>query len=102
MSNIFDFPPPRPKPQQTHGLEITEYTLTIGGDDYRVRRAADKETQGGFVTISDAEGNAVLVFSASFPSDHIALLIVAWRAGHARGLARGRSESISIIPECAP
>ena len=102
MDNVINFrnEKPKPKPEQgSHGPEISEYTLTIGGDDYRVRRAADRETQGCFVTISDHAGKPVLVFSSTFPSDHIAQLIVAWRAGHKQGLARGRREGISIIPD---
>jgi len=77
MDNVINFrnEKPKPKPEQgSHGLEISEYTLTIGGDDYRVRRAADRETQGCFVTISDHAGKPVLVFSSTFPSDHIAQL----------------------------
>lgn len=101
MSNVINFRSEKQHPKPD-ALEISEHVLTVGGDDYRVRRAADRETQRGFVTISDAEGKVVLIFTATFPSDHIALLIVAWRAGHTRGLACGRSESISIVPEDMP
>lgn len=98
MSNIFDFPP---QPKKVRGLEISESVLTIGGDDYRVRRAAEPETQRGFVTVSDADGKAVLVFSASFPAEHIGQLLVGWRAGFQQGRANGRQEGISIVPGAA-
>jgi hypothetical protein len=59
---------------------------------YRVRRAVDRDMQGGFVTIKDS-GDAVLVFSASFPDQHVHQLIVAWRTGERQGLDRGRREA---------
>jgi hypothetical protein len=81
-----------PVAQET--MEISEYSLTVGDDLYRVRRAVERDTQGGFVTIHDSCGKPVLVFSASFPAAHIGQLIVAWRAGYGQGLGRGRREAI--------
>jgi hypothetical protein len=73
-------------------LEISEYSLKVGGELYRVRRAVDRDMQGGFVTIKDS-GDAVLVFSASFPDQHVHQLIVAWRTSERQGLDRGRREA---------
>jgi hypothetical protein len=74
-------------------MEISEYSLAVGDDLYRVRRAVERDTQAGFVTIKDATGKPVLVFSARFPDEHIGTLVVAWRTGHRQGLARGRREA---------
>ena len=52
-------------------LEISEYSLKVGGELYRVRRAVDRDMQGGFVTIHDSCGKPVLVFSAAFPDEHV-------------------------------
>jgi hypothetical protein len=75
-------------------LAISEHTLTVAGDIYAVRRAVDADTQRGFVTICDESGAMILVFSATFPTEHIATLIIAWRAGHSQGLERGRRAGI--------
>lgn len=74
-------------------LSISTYSLLIGGDLYRVRRAVDEDKRG-FVTIVDGNGHAVLVFSASFPDERVGMLIFAWRAGYDQGLGRGRREAI--------
>jgi hypothetical protein len=71
---------------------VSTYSLLIGGEIYRVRRAVERDTKCGFVTIHDSCGKPVLVFSAAFPSEHIGQLIVAWRAGHGQGRERGRRE----------
>jgi hypothetical protein len=76
-------------------LEISEYSLTVGDGLYRVRRAVERDTQGGFVTIHDSCGKPVLVFSAAFPDEHVHQLIVGWRAGHKQGLERGRRQGRS-------
>jgi hypothetical protein len=81
----------KPKPPP---LEITKYSLNVGGEIYGVRRAVDADTQRGFVTICDEGGAMILVFSSTFPNEHIATLIIAWRAGHSRGLERGRRAGI--------
>ena len=73
-------------------MEISEYSLEVGDGLYRVRRAVERDTKAGFVTIHDAAGRSVLVFSASFPGEHIRQLMVAWRAGYGHGRERGRSE----------
>jgi hypothetical protein len=73
-------------------MEISGYSLDVGGGHYRVRRAVERGTQVGFVTIHDATGRPVLVFSASFPAAHIGQLIVAWRTGNRQGLERGPRE----------
>jgi hypothetical protein len=75
-------------------LESSEYSLTVGDENYRVRRAVDRDTQRGFVTIVDEAGKALLVFSSSFPDEHVSQLIVGWRAGHKQGLDRGRLDGI--------
>lgn len=80
------------------GLSISEWSLTVGDADYRVRRSVEAGTQRGFVIISDSDGVSVLVFSASFPDEHIAQLIVGWRAGFKQGRKLGRQEGISIVP----
>lgn len=72
---------------------VSTYSLLIGGEIYRVRRAVERDTKCGFVTIHDSCGKPVLVFSASFPDAHIGQLIVAWRTGNRQGLERGRRES---------
>jgi hypothetical protein len=69
---------------------ISQHSLPFGDEVYNVRRAVDRETKRGFVTISDGAGRAVLVFSARYPN--IQQLIVGWRAGYTRGLERGRRE----------
>jgi hypothetical protein len=86
----------RPKAAKPEPLSISEYPLTVGDEIYHVRSALDSETRRGFVTIHDNDGRAVLVFSSSFPDEHISQLIVAWRAGHKQGLDRGRAEGIEI------
>jgi hypothetical protein len=79
-----------PVAQET--MEISEYDLNVGGDLYRVRRAVDRETKAGFVTIVDSAGKPVLVFSSRFPDEHVGTLVVAWRTGNRQGLERGRRE----------
>ena len=79
---------PMPEP-----MLVSTYSLLIGGEIYRVRRAVERDTKCGFVTIHDSCGKPVLVFSASFPDAHIGQLIVAWRTGNRQGLERGRHES---------
>jgi hypothetical protein len=73
-------------------MEISEYSLDVGDGVYRVRRAVERDTQAGIVMIYDATGKAVLVFSASYPAEHIHQLIVGWRAGYRHGRERGRRE----------
>jgi hypothetical protein len=90
-SNVISIRTGKPKPPP---LAISEHTLTVDGDTYAIRRAVDAGTQRGFVTISDDSGAMILVFSATFPREHIATLIIAWRAGHARGIERGRRDGI--------
>jgi hypothetical protein len=79
-------------PAEPEAMEISEYSLAVGDDLYRVRRAVEPDTQAGFVTIHDSCGKPVLVFSAAFPSEHIHRLIVGWRTGNRQGLERGRRE----------
>jgi hypothetical protein len=57
--------------------------------------SVERDTKGGFVTIVDDAGKAVLVFSASYPDEHVHQLIVGWRAGYRRGLERGRREVVA-------
>jgi hypothetical protein len=85
-SNVVSIRTGEPKPEP---LQVTEYSLTVGEESYRVRRAVDRDTQRGFVTIFDDAGAAILVLSASFPSEHIYQLIVGWRTGYRQGLVRG-------------
>jgi hypothetical protein len=49
-------------------MEIGEYSLQVGDELYRVRRAVETDTRGGFVTIKDSCGTPVLVFSARYPT----------------------------------
>ena len=73
-------------------LEISETSMTVGDELYRVRRAVDRDTKRGFVTIIDDAGTAIIVLSSSFPHAHIHQLIVGWRTGYGIGLDRGRRE----------
>ncbi|MGM4916239.1 hypothetical protein [Tardiphaga sp. 813_E8_N1_3] len=90
-SNVISIRTGKPK---SPPLTVSEHTLTVAGDTYTVRRAVDADTQRGFVTICTEGGAMILVFSATYPREHIATLIIAWRAGHARGLERGRRDGI--------
>lgn len=73
-------------------LEISVTSLTVGDELYRARRAVDRDTKRGFVTIIDDTGTAIMVLSSSFPEQHISQLIVGWRTGYRIGLERGRRE----------
>jgi ribose 1,5-bisphosphokinase PhnN len=73
-------------------LLISEFSVPFGDEVYTVRRAVDRETKRGFVTIYDSDRRAVLVFSSRYPDELIHQLIVGWRAGYTRGLERGRRE----------
>ena len=92
-ATVVDLRPAAAKPSP---LSISEYSLTVGDEIYHVRSALDSETHRGFVTIHDNDGRAVLVFTSSFPAEHISQLIVAWRAGHRLGLDRGRAQGIEF------
>ena len=88
MDNVVFLKPDKSKP----ALSVSTYSLPFGDEIYSVRRAVDRDTQNGFVTISDGAGRAILVFSARYPDQLIHQLIVGWRAGYTRGLERGRRE----------
>jgi hypothetical protein len=90
MTNVINLPG---QPE----MEISEYSLSVGDELYRVRRAVEPDTKGGFVTIKDGAGVTVLVFSARFPDEHIHQLIVAWRTGRSHGLYRGRREILESV-----
>ena len=92
-ATVVDLRPAAAKPDP---LTISEYSLTVGDEIYHVRSALDSDTRRGFVTIHDNDGRAVLVFTSSFPEEHISQLIAGWRAGHRQGLDRGRAEGIEI------
>jgi hypothetical protein len=94
MTNVINLPgQPEPSP-----MEISEYSLSVGDELYRVRRAVELDANGGgFVIIYDSAGQQVLVFSARFPDEHIHQLIVAWRTGRSHGLHRGRRESLESV-----
>jgi hypothetical protein len=76
---------------------VSTHSLLIGGEIYRVRRAVERDTKCGFVTIHDSCGKPVLVFSAAFPPEHVGTLVVAWRTGRSQGLERGRRESLESV-----
>jgi hypothetical protein len=77
---------PKPEP-----LDIREYKIQINEDVYGVRRAVDRETKAGLLTITDDEGRAVLVRGAQIPDEFVADLIEAWRVGRNRGRFEGRN-----------
>lgn len=77
---------------ERQGVVVTERQIKVVDDDYRVRRVVATETGRGFATIYDAAGKARLIFSSTFPNQHVAQLIVAMRAGYEQGLERGRRE----------
>jgi hypothetical protein len=77
---------PKPEP-----LDIREYKIQINEDVYGVRRAVDRETKAGLLTITDDEGRAVLVRGAQIPDEFVADLIEAWRVGRNRGRVEGRN-----------
>jgi len=93
MTNIIEFRPrqKRVSPERP-GVVVTERALKVV-DDYRVRLVVATETGRGFATIYDATGTARLIFSSTFPQQHINQLIIALRAGYEQGLERGRRES---------
>lgn len=93
MTNIIEFRP-RQKRVETDrkGVVVTEHPIKVVDDDYRVRRVVATETGRGFATIYDANGKARLIFSSTFPQQHINQLIIALRAGYEQGLERGRRE----------
>lgn len=80
-----DSPSIQPQQPERDGLTITETVVTIVDDDYRVRRVADRDGRG-FITLHDATGKVILIVPGSFPTEHAASLIIAWRTGRRRGL----------------
>lgn len=80
-------PPLQPmETPRNDGLSITETTVTIRDATYRVRRVSDPATGSGFAMIYDPAGKNILVYSAKFPAEHDAQLIIGWRTGHQLGL----------------
>ncbi|WP_375312830.1 hypothetical protein WHZ77_06000 [Bradyrhizobium sp. A5] len=82
---------PTPVPTRT-GLVVTEHDIEIGEerDVYTIHRAVAPETGRGFMTIKDSEG-AVLLVSRDVPDEYVPSLIIAYRAGVRKGIARGFS-----------
>jgi hypothetical protein len=91
-TNVVNLRKIRAKPSP---MEISEFSLPVGDEVYTVRRAVERDTQAGFVTIYDSDCRAVLVFPSRYPDEHIAQLIVGWRAGYSRGLERGQGRVVS-------
>ena len=94
MTNVVEFRPRQNRlSPERQGVVVTEHPIKVVDDDYRVRRVVATETGRGFATIYDAAGKARLIFSTTFPQQHINQLIIALRAGYEQGLERGRRES---------
>jgi hypothetical protein len=96
MHNVVSIRTGEPKPEP---LEIREYRFQFNGDVYNVRRATDRDTGGGILTISDEDSRPVLVRGASIPGEFVPDLIHAWSAGRTKGRFEGRNSLRADLAE---